>query len=96
MFKPLLYLPRRLWADCTTQLHRRGRGVHESGCFLLGTVKWSKRIATRCVFYDELDPRAYASGVCILDGVAFSKLWELCRAEGLAVVADVHSHPGVA
>jgi proteasome lid subunit RPN8/RPN11 len=28
-----------------------------------------------------------------LEAASFAKLWEVCRAEGLSVVADVHTHP---
>ena len=52
--------------------------------------------ALDAVFYDELSPRAYASGVCILEADAFSKLWTLCRARKLMVVADLPTHPGSA
>jgi proteasome lid subunit RPN8/RPN11 len=78
------------------ELRRRGRGLHESGCFVLGKVEGNKRCAVRCVYYDDLDPNAYASGVCILDGGAFPPLWELCRKEELTVVADIHTHGGEA
>lgn len=63
---------------------------------MLGTVDGRRRRATRCVYYDELDPTAYASGVCILDGNAFPSLWEICRSAGLTVIADIHTHPGAA
>jgi proteasome lid subunit RPN8/RPN11 len=92
MHKWQLKFPRGIWLSCMEQLNRRGRGLHESGCFVLGTIAGEKRLATRCVYYDELDPAAYKSGVCMLDGNSFQKLWELCRAEGLSVVADIHTH----
>jgi proteasome lid subunit RPN8/RPN11 len=85
-----------LWLGCMAELRRRGRGEHESGCFVLGKVEKNKRRAVRCVYYDELDPKAYSSGVCILDGRAFPPLWEICRAEGLSVIADIHTHGGEA
>jgi hypothetical protein len=47
-------------------------------------------------FFDDLDPHAYATGVCVLRGDAFAKLWALCREKKLTVVADVHTHPGAA
>lgn len=78
------------------ELRRRGYDRHESGVFLLGREKRGWRIAIEAVYYDELDPSAYASGVCILNADAFSKLWTLCRARGLTVVADIHTHPGAA
>jgi len=78
------------------ELHERGRGMHESGCFVLGTVAGNKRWATECVYYDDVDGDAYASGVCILHGDAFSRLWEICRSKELAVLADIHTHAGAA
>jgi proteasome lid subunit RPN8/RPN11 len=43
-----------------------------------------------------LDPAAYASGVCVLGGSSFGKLWKICRTENLTVVADIHTHVGQA
>lgn len=90
-----LTLPRRLWFGCMSELDRRGHRRHESGCFVLGTINGHKRLAKRCIYYDELDAQAYSSGVCILHGDAFPKLWEICRAEKLAVIADIHTHGGL-
>jgi proteasome lid subunit RPN8/RPN11 len=92
----ILSFQRSLWSGCMAELRRRGHGRHESGCFVLGTVEGIRRRASRFVYYDDLDPRAYASGVCILDGDAFPKLWQICRADGLSVVADIHTHGGEA
>ncbi len=78
------------------ELRRRGHNRHESGVFLLGRAKCGRRIAMEAVYYDELDPSAYATGVCILKADAFAKLWALCRARSLTVVADIHTHPGAA
>lgn len=86
----------RLWEKLIAELHRRGRGRHESGAFLLGVERKGRREVTDVVFYDDLDASAYASGVCILHGDAFAKLWALCRERQLSVVADVHTHPGAA
>lgn len=94
MAESKIVFPRALWYGCMAELKRRGRGRHESGCFVLGTVSGRRKRAVRCVYYDELDPEAYSSGVCVLDGNAFPKLWETCRAEGLTVLADIHTHPG--
>jgi proteasome lid subunit RPN8/RPN11 len=63
---------------------------------LLGIERGGRRRVTETVYYDDLDLNAYASGVCVLHGDAFAKLWALCRAKGLMVVADVHTHPGTA
>ncbi|MBV8686881.1 MAG: Mov34/MPN/PAD-1 family protein [Alphaproteobacteria bacterium] len=75
------------------ELARRGEGRHEAGVFLLGHVRGERREVTSEIYYDELDPNAYASGVCILHAAAFSKLWTICREWGLTVVADIHTHP---
>jgi proteasome lid subunit RPN8/RPN11 len=86
-------IDRALWLGLLGDLRRRGGGRHESGAFLLGRIEAGRRIVETCVFYDDLDPRAYASGVCVLHADAFDALWRTCRARGLTVVADVHTHP---
>jgi hypothetical protein len=88
-----LHIARSLWSELTSELHRRTEDTHESGAFLLGKRDEDARQALTLVYYDELDPRAYASGVCVLHADAFSKLWDRCSAAGLAVVADAHVHP---
>lgn len=85
-----------LWHRVLRELHRRGARRTEAGCFLLGSVTENRRRVVDVVYYDDLDPDAYASGVCVLHGPAFAKLWQRCRASGLTVVADVHTHPGAA
>jgi len=91
--EPILRLARPLWTGVTEELHRRTEGNHESGAFLLGRRNASDREATAVVYYDQLDPRAYASGVCVLLAEAFGRLWDRCTALGLTVVADAHVHP---
>lgn len=85
---------RRLWLDGLAELCRRGGLTHEAGAFLLGTKSGEGRVGTKWVFYDELDPNAYSTGICILHADAFDRLWRYCRETGLAVVADIHTHPG--
>ena len=94
MAEVTLHFSRSLWYGCMAELNRRGRGRHESGCFVLGTVNARRKDAVRCLYYDELDADAYSTGVCVLDGNAFPKLWQTCREEGLVVLADIHTHPG--
>jgi proteasome lid subunit RPN8/RPN11 len=94
MADPVLIFPRRLWFGCMRELNRRGHGRHESGCFVLGTADGHRKRAVRCMYYDDLDLSAYSTGVCVLHGDAFGRLWEFCRAEGLGVLADIHTHPG--
>jgi hypothetical protein len=85
---------RALWTKILKELDRRGERRHEAGVFLLGTTANEERIVTDAVFYDEIDPNAYESGVCVLYGDAFSKLWEICRQRRLTVLADAHTHGG--
>lgn len=87
---------KRRWNSIIHQLNIRGEGRHEAGVFLLGREIEGRREVRNSVFYDELDPNAYSTGVCVLHGDAFAKLWRLCRAKGLTVVADVHTHGGAA
>jgi len=83
---------RKLWATVAAELYRRSEGRHESGCFLLGTKEGERRHAVEAVFYDELDPQAYSTGVCVLRGKSFARLWNICREKDLDVVADIHTH----
>jgi proteasome lid subunit RPN8/RPN11 len=84
------------WTAILAELNRRGEDLHEAGAFLLGNDGEEPRIVRDVIFYDELDPRAYDSGVCILHAPAFAKLWSICRERKLSVVADVHTHDGLA
>ncbi len=86
----------RIWHRVVTELERRGRGRHESGVFLLGVEYGERRKVREAIFYDDLDPQAYAAGVCVLHGDAFAKLWAICRDKNLTVVADAHTHSGAA
>jgi hypothetical protein len=83
----------RMWRRILSELERRGEHSHESGVFLLGVECESTREILDAIYYDELDPGAYSSGVCMLHGDAFAKLWALCRRRNLTVVADAHTHP---
>jgi hypothetical protein len=87
---------RRRWRHIVRELERRGRRRHEAGAFLLGHEVNGRREVTGVIYYDDLDPDAYSSGVCILHGDAFAKLWAECRKRRLTVVADVHTHGGAA
>jgi proteasome lid subunit RPN8/RPN11 len=82
------------WVGLLAELDRRGQRRHEAGAFLLGARVGELREVQDVVFYDDLDPKAYSSGVCILHAPAFAALWSICRARGLTVVGDVHTHPG--
>ena len=84
------------WGRILGELHRRGEDRHEAGAFLLGEDRGGPRVVRDVVYYDELDPSAYSSGVCVLHAPAFSRLWAICRNRSLDVVADVHTHGGLA
>lgn len=87
-----LRAPRGLWSGLCRELHARTEGVHESGAFLLGQVAADGRRVDQVVYYDQLDPRVYDSGVCILHAASFGPLWDLCTRTGRQVVADIHVH----
>jgi hypothetical protein len=87
---------RNLWESIAAELFLRGEGKHEAGAFLLGVERHRRIEITDVIFYDELDPHAYDSGVCILHADAFGALWKICRERRVSVVADAHTHPGLA
>ena len=51
------------------------------------------RTVTRVVFLDDLDPNCLTGGISF-DGLAYSKLWDICDAEEKVVIGDVHTHSG--
>jgi proteasome lid subunit RPN8/RPN11 len=83
--------PKR-WTGLLAELDQRGERQHEAGAFLLGARSGDLREVQDVVFYDDLEPDAYNSGVCILHAPAFAVLWSMCRARGLTVVGDIHTH----
>lgn len=89
-----LSFSKRLWGEGLSELRRRGRGSRESGAFVLGTTRGTKRRGLRFVFYDDLNPRCLDSGIVFFDGSGYATLWEVCRRTGLNVVADIHTHGG--
>lgn len=89
---PELSISDDLWRELLTGLRARGRGCRESGAFLLGPKNGSRRI-TSIVFYDEIDPEAFDTGIIVIDGGAMGELWRICRERAQRVVADVHTHP---
>lgn len=90
---PNLYIPPPLWQGLLAELHRRTGEHHESGAFLLGLAGEHDRQVKQVVYYDDLDPHAYRTGVVVMRAASFGPLWELCRSSGLSVVADIHVHP---
>jgi hypothetical protein len=76
-----------------SELEGRTETCHESGAFLLGHARDHGREVEQIVYYDDLDPNAYDSGVVVLHAASFGKLWDLCRTCKLSVIADIHVHP---
>jgi hypothetical protein len=79
------------------ELRRRAGGVRESGAFLLASASAPSMadgaaVVRRAVYYDDLDPRCLTGGIS-LAGTAYDRLWRMCDADHLSVVADVHTHP---
>lgn len=91
-----LSVPSRLWNTGLVELGHRGKGHHESGAFMLGHTRGDRRTMCRFVYYDDLEPHCLDTGVVVFDGSGYGPLWQLCRSTGLSVVADIHTHPGVA
>lgn len=90
--EPRLIFPGATWLQLTRELHRRTEACHESGAFLLGEKTENSRFVRELLYYEELDPNAYSTGVCVLHADAFGRLWDRCAATGLSVIGDVHVH----
>lgn len=95
-YDPNLIVPMSLWRELLNELHRRTDERHESGAFLLGCSSKHVRRVVQAVYYDDLEPHAYQTGVVVMHAASFGKLWERCKSSGLTVVADVHVHPRAA
>jgi hypothetical protein len=91
-----LSCPRYLWKSILWELRQRTEARHESGAFLLGNKEDNRRRILKAVYYDDLDAHAYESGVCVVKGPAFARLWEICRSTKYSVVADIHVHSNAA
>jgi hypothetical protein len=83
-----------MWRHLLAELRRRGGGRHESGAFLIGRQSKPRSRIVDFILYDDLDPHCLDTGIVRFDGTYFAQLWEICRSRELAVVADVHTHPG--
>jgi len=89
----LLRVRRTLWQELVAELGRRGQGQREAGAFLLSPRGADRRTVTRIVYLDDLDINCLTGGISF-DGLAYSKLWDICDAEKLVVIGDIHTHPG--
>lgn len=86
----------RLWRTLLSELARHGGGHRESGAFLLGRRLGERRVINGFICYDDLDPHCLDSGIVVFDGAGYGSLWQHCRKARLEVVADVHTHGGLA
>ncbi len=68
----------RLWRHIVGEIERRGAHLTEAGAFLVGHERNGRRVIEDAIYYDQLDPKAYSSGACILHGDSFGKLWAMC------------------
>ena len=89
----LLRMRRSAWDAMIAELGRRGQGRRESGAFLLADRHGDPTTVTRVVYLDDLDPNCLTGGISF-DGLAYSKLWDICDAEHRRVIGDVDTHPG--
>lgn len=48
------------------------------------------------VFYDDLAPESLVDGRIVFPSGGYGPLWRRCRERRMEVVADVHTHPGIA
>ena len=94
--QPRLRCRRDVWEAGVSELARRTLGGRrESGAYLLGRDRPDGgRQILEFVFYDDVDPKALDTGIVTIRQTALPRLWEICRARGFGVVADVHVHPG--
>jgi proteasome lid subunit RPN8/RPN11 len=88
----LLTLGRLQWRALIRELGKRGGGKSEAGAFLLAERDGDLRIVTRVVYFNDLDPNCL-QGSIRFDGLAYSRLSDICEAERRVVVGDIHSHP---
>lgn len=82
------------WNDLIAELGRRAGGVRESGAFLLADSQSGAQATTvkRFVYFDDIEPTSLI-GTISMSSSAFSTLWDICNAEKMRVIADVHTHP---
>jgi len=94
MSHPLLEVPARLYRQLIHDLGVSGRGVKESGAFLLGTNDGRIRKVSSYLMYEAI-ARASSSehNYVALTAQEMAAAWDHCYRVGLEVVADVHTHP---
>lgn len=91
-----IHIPFLLWQFLLKDLRRRGDGKRESGAFLLGKRLPTRQVVKSYVLYDDLDPEALSTGIVVVGTQGIANLWRECRERGMHVLADIHTHPGIA
>lgn len=95
MSRPLLELRRTLYDALIADLARSGRGVKESGAFLLGVLDGEQRRVISYLMYEQVAPESSRKHSYVaFTAQEMARAWDHCYAMGLHVVADVHTHPG--
>lgn len=92
MSAPLVEMSAELWSGLVAHLRLQGRGVRESGAFLLGLNTSVGKVVTGFLPYEELQADALHEDYVSISAASFSKLWTICQEHGLSVIADVHTH----
>lgn len=77
------------WLRLIVGLKVRGKGVRESGGFMLG--KPNEQHVHSIVFYDQFDPNVSDSGYIQFKGAV--SFYEYLAKHNLQVLADIHTHP---
>ncbi|KVP09135.1 Mov34/MPN/PAD-1 family protein [Burkholderia ubonensis] len=94
MSHPLLELPTTLYAALIADLARSGRGVKESGAFLLGHANGVRRHVSSYLMYDAVATESSRRHAYVaFTAQEMARAWDYCYATGLQVVGDVHTHP---
>jgi len=93
--RPHLEIGLNLWQETIRELGRRSLGGRrESGAFLLARPGKGVPVVVKIAYFDDLDPKCLVGNIHI-QASGFSRLWDLCDAEDLRVVADIHTHPSI-
>jgi proteasome lid subunit RPN8/RPN11 len=94
MSRPLLEMPRAIYESMIADLAASGRGVKESGAFLLGQSGNEERRVSTYLMYDVVAPASSQKhAYIVLTADEMARAWQHCHATGLEVMADVHTHP---
>ena len=87
-------IPILLWAKLVFDMRKRGKGVRESGAFLVGRQSNGRGYVHTYLCYDDIDPNAYQHGAIIFHAAGYAAAWKRCKELRLDLLADLHTHPG--